>query len=94
MTTACPLFLALVLAGLAAAAPATAAPTGAAHLSAPFDVVPITYLHSHHHAVHHYGMTYGNHHRSGHAPGHYAHGDGSHRTTATGGNPGGFSSRN
>lgn len=94
MTTARPLAVALIFAGLIAAAPATAAPTFAADLSDPSDVEPVTYLHSHHHATHHYQMTYGNHHRSGHAPGHYAHGDGSHRTTATGGNPGGFSSRN
>ena len=49
-----------------------------------------TYMHSHHSAAHHYYMTHRN-----HRPG-QSYGVGSHppRTTATGGNPGGYSTRN
>lgn len=49
-----------------------------------------TYVHHHYHAAHHYHMTYGNHNRGVS----YGIGGGSHRTTATGGNAGGYSSRN
>ena len=49
-----------------------------------------TYMHSHYHAAHHYNMMYGHRHH------HTSYGVGSRnpRTTATGGNSGGYSSRN
>ena len=50
-----------------------------------------TYLHHHYHAAHHYHMTYGRHHHNGIA---YGVGSRDPRTTATGGNPGGYSTRN
>ena len=48
-----------------------------------------TYLHHHYHAAHHYNMMYGRHRGT-------SYGVGSHppRTTATGGNAGGYSNRN
>ena len=48
-----------------------------------------TYLHHHHHGAHHYMMLH-HHHR------HYSAAGASHdtRSTATGGNPGGYSDRN
>ena len=48
-----------------------------------------TYLHHHYHGAHHYYMTH-RHHR------HYSSAGASHdhRSTATGGNPGGYSDRN
>lgn len=92
MTAARPLTVAFALASLTIVVPATAGPYGAAPVPAASLIEPVTYLHSHHHGAHHYEMTHRNH--NPHAPGHFAHGDGSHRSTATGGNPGGFSSRN
>ena len=53
-----------------------------------------TYLHHHYHASHHYEMTHRNH-RNADTGTAYGVGSGSSpRTTATGGNPGGYSSRN
>ena len=52
-----------------------------------------TYVHHHYHAAHHYHMVNGMHdaHKRG-----LSYGVGSHppRTTATGGNPGGYSTKN
>lgn len=49
-----------------------------------------TYLHHHYHAAHHYNMMYGNR-RHGVS---YGVGSPDPRTTATGGNAGGYSNRN
>ncbi len=51
-----------------------------------------TYLHHHYHAGHHYEMTHRNHRNDGLSYG--VGSGGAPRTTATGGNPGGYSSRN
>ena len=50
-----------------------------------------TYLHHHYHAAHHYNMMYGAHRHHGTS---YGVGDRNPRTTATGGNAGGYSTRN
>lgn len=50
-----------------------------------------TYLHHHHHATHHYNMTYGN---NPDRRVSYGVGSPNPRTTATGGNAGGYSNRN
>ena len=50
-----------------------------------------TYMHHHYHAAHHYRMTYGNHRHHGTS---YGVGSRDPRTTATGGNAGGYSTRN
>ncbi len=50
-----------------------------------------TYVHHHYHAAHHYHMMYGHHHHNGVS---YGVGSRDPRTTATGGNAGGYSTRN
>ena len=109
MKTTSYLTIALIVGGLAAAAPAMAAPTskafpstgsqaglaeGADRPDGNSSLYRMNATYLHSHShAAHHYQMTYGRHRE-HAPGHFSHGDGSHRTTATGGDPGGFSSRN